>query len=165
MDRTATRLSYASDAQLSRRRSFLTNLATADPLSLPYREVTKDANLDEYLHETAQGVILTKTITRSTGKLEEHKLVTFTIGDPENPRNWSKGHRWYCTMVVACTCFVVAFASGVITPDLLGVSERFHVSNEVSLLTITLFVTGFGVGGFSKRLFNRMHRFRVRLLT
>ena len=141
MDRTATPLSHASDAQLLRRRSFLTNLATADPLSLPYREVIKDANTDEYLHETAQGVILTKTITRSTGKLEDHKLVTFTIGDPENPKNWSKGYWWYCTMVVA-------FASGVITADLAGVSKRFHVSNEVSLLTITLFVAGFGVGGF-----------------
>jgi hypothetical protein len=85
--------------------------------------------------------------------------VTFTIGDPENPKNWSKGYRWYCTMVVACTCFVVAFASGVITADLAGVSERFHVSNEVSLLTITLFVAGFGVGGFSKRLFSRMPSF------
>ena len=142
MDRTATRLSQASGAQLSCRRPLLTNLATAHPLSLPYREVTKDANLDEYLHETAQGVILTKIITRLTGKLEEHKLVTFTIGDPENPKNWSKGHWWYCTMVVA------AFASGVITPRV----REIYVSNEVSLLTITLFVTGFGVGGFSKRL-------------
>jgi len=49
-------------------------------------------------------------------------------------------------MVVAFTCFVVAFNSAVITADLEGVSETFHVSMEVSLLTITLFVIGFGVG-------------------
>jgi hypothetical protein len=59
MHRTATRLAHAEDAQILRRRSFLTNLTTADPLSLPDREVTKDINIDEYLHETAQGVILT----------------------------------------------------------------------------------------------------------
>lgn len=53
---------------------------------------------------------------------------------------------WWCTMVVAFTCFVVAFNSAVITADLEGVSETFHVSMEVSLLTITLFVIGFGVG-------------------
>ena len=49
-------------------------------------------------------------------------------------------------MVVAFTCFVVAFNSSVITANLEGVSARFHVSEEVSLLTITVFVIGFGVG-------------------
>ncbi|MBO1764917.1 MFS transporter, partial [Escherichia coli] len=43
-------------------------------------------------------------------------------------------------------CFVVAFNSAVITADLEGVSAEFGVSEEVSLLTITLFVVGFGVG-------------------
>jgi multidrug resistance protein len=47
---------------------------------------------------------------------------------------------------VAVTCFAVAFNSAVITADLEGVSETFSVSEEVSLLTITLFVVGFGVG-------------------
>src|SRR5436309_1678612 len=102
-------------------------------------------------------------MTRSTGKLEDHKLVAFTIRDAENLKNWSKGYRWYGTMVVTYTCFV-AFASGVVTAHLTGVSERFNVSNEVSLLTITVFITGFGVGGFSKHIFCRMHCFRVRLL-
>jgi MFS family permease len=49
-------------------------------------------------------------------------------------------------MVVALTCFVVAFNSAVITADLEGVSKTFNVSEEVSLLTITVFVIGFGVG-------------------
>jgi hypothetical protein len=49
-------------------------------------------------------------------------------------------------MVVAVTCFVVAFCSSVITADLVGVQETFGVSEEVSLLTITVFVVGFGVG-------------------
>lgn len=49
-------------------------------------------------------------------------------------------------MVVAFTCFVVAFNSAVITADLEGVSETFDVSMEVALLTITMFVIGFGVG-------------------
>jgi multidrug resistance protein len=49
-------------------------------------------------------------------------------------------------MVVAFTCFVVAFNSSVITANLEGVSRSFNVSEEVSLLTITMFVIGFGVG-------------------
>ncbi|KAF1963485.1 major facilitator superfamily transporter [Byssothecium circinans] len=49
-------------------------------------------------------------------------------------------------MCVALVCFVVAFNSAVITADIEGVAEEFHVSEEVALLTITLFVVGFGVG-------------------
>jgi hypothetical protein len=53
--------------------------------------------------------------------------------------------RW-CTMTVAVTCFVVAFNSAVVTADIEGVAKEFHVSVEVALLSITLFVIGFGVG-------------------
>jgi hypothetical protein len=49
-------------------------------------------------------------------------------------------------MVVAATCFVVAFSSSIVTPDIAGVAEEFNVSQEVALLSITLFVVGFGIG-------------------
>lgn len=70
----------------------------------------------------------------------------FEENDPENPKNWSKAFKWYCTMVVAVTCFVVAFASSVITADIGGPVEEFGVSEEVALLSVSLFVVGFGVG-------------------
>lgn len=112
-------------------------------VNLPYRTLTSQANLNEYNVEKPKGEM--------DGRLEadgqhHYKLVTFTPNDPENPKNWSKAYKWYCTMVVAVTCFVVAFASSVITADLVGVQEQFHVSEEVALLTITVFVVGFGVG-------------------
>ncbi|KAI1661179.1 MFS general substrate transporter [Daldinia decipiens] len=112
-------------------------------VNLPYRTLSGDANLSEYTTETPSGQI--------PGPVEpdgEHryKLVTFVPNDPENPKNWSKGYKWYCTMVVAITCFVVAFSSSVVTPDIAGVADEFGVSDEVALLSITLFVVGFGVG-------------------
>ena len=75
-----------------------------------------------------------------------YELFTFLPNGPENPKNWSMAYKWYCTMVVAVTCFVVAFCSSVITADVAGGSREFHVSDEVSLLSITLLVVGFGVG-------------------
>jgi hypothetical protein len=51
-------------------------------------------------------------------------------------------------MVVAVTCFVVAFASGVITADIAGVQREFGVSEELAFASISLFVVGFGVGKF-----------------
>ncbi|KAI1292606.1 major facilitator superfamily domain-containing protein [Xylaria venustula] len=112
-------------------------------INLPNRTLSNEANLNEYIVETLDGQL--------PGPVEpdgqkRYRLVTFQPGDPENPKNWSKGFKWYITMVVAITCFVVAFASSVVTPDINGVAEEFNVSEEVALLSITLFVVGFGVG-------------------
>lgn len=112
-------------------------------INLPYRTLSPQANLQEFTHEVPSGTI--------DGPLQpdgenSYKLVTFLPNDPENPKNWSKAYKWYCTMVVALTCFVVAFASSVITADIEGMAREFHVSEEVGLLSITLFVVGFGVG-------------------
>lgn len=122
------------------------NPGEVDPLDLPLREVNEDANLEEFTTEARTGNIIKPIKSNVTGEIEDWKLVTFTIDDPENPKNWSKARKWYCTMVVACTCFVVAFCSAVITAGLDGPSRTFNVSLEVTLLTITVFVVGFGVG-------------------
>ncbi|CAI7584732.1 unnamed protein product [Penicillium discolor] len=117
-----------------------------DYLDLPVREVTDNADLREYTTETRTGEIIKPVKSNATGKIEDWKMVTFTINDPENPKNWSKAYKWYCTMVVAFTCFVVAFCSSVITADVEGPIEEFGIGREVSLLVITVFVIGFGLG-------------------
>jgi MFS family permease len=94
--------------------------------------------MQEYTEETHTG--LHEVQSNRTGKLERWELVTFRDGDPENPKNWSKAYKWWCTMTVALTCFCVAFNSAVITSDIIGVADTFDVSEEVSLLPITLFV-------------------------
>ncbi|KAH5742186.1 hypothetical protein HBI18_037390 [Parastagonospora nodorum] len=116
-----------------------------DVINLPIRQLSNEANLNEYTQETIDGR-LQETRTNATGNIERYELVTFKIDDPENPKNFSKAYKWWCTMCVAITCFAVAFNSAVITADLEGVGAEFNVSEEVTLLTITLFVLGFGVG-------------------
>lgn len=145
----ATTSQTITNEETTRRASISTLHPTVSPLDLPYRELADTANLDEYIHETAEGTIAKPVKSNVTGQIERYKLVTFKIDDPENPKNWSKLYKWYCTLVVALTCFVVAFNSSVITADLAGVRETFGVSETVSLLTITVFVIGFGVGMFS----------------
>jgi hypothetical protein len=117
-----------------------------DVVNLPIRTLTNEAALEEYTEETTNGQILREVRSHATGHIERWELVTWKVNDPENPKNWSKAYKWWCTMCVALTCFVVAFNSAVITADIEGVTEEFHVSEEVALLTITLFVVGFGIG-------------------
>lgn len=132
---------------------------TRDPdldINLPYRTLSVErANLDEYRVEVPsgeiEGPVEPEAVTRRSTHPEEvgerrYKLVTFTPNDPDNPKNWSKGFKWWCTMVVATTCFVVACSSAIITIDIQGVADQFNVSFEVGLLTITFFVMGFGIG-------------------
>ncbi|KLU82558.1 hypothetical protein MAPG_01630 [Magnaporthiopsis poae ATCC 64411] len=120
----------------------------ADPqldLSLPYRTLTADANFDEFTTENPAGEIAGPAERRAPDG-RPYRLVTFVPGDAENPKNWSRAYKWYATMIVAITCFVVAFASSVITADIAGVVDEFGVGQEVALVSITVFVVGFGVG-------------------
>lgn len=155
----------SQSSSASRASRFAATKATLDPeldINLPYRTLSATANLDEYRIEVPGGEIsgpeepaeFAAEAERAslaagrapTNQSRHYRLVTFEPDDPGNPKNWSKAFKWYITMVVAVTCFVVAFASSVVTADVTGVMEEFDVSEEVVLLTITLFVIGFGVG-------------------
>lgn len=129
----------------------------SDVLDLPYGTLNDDADMQEYLEETTSGVIPKRTFSRTSGKVEDYELVTFTINDPLNPKTWSKAYKWYCTLMVAFTCFVVAFNSAVITADFEGPGATFGVSREVALLPITVFVIGFGLGTDSHLLSQQSH--------
>lgn len=117
-----------------------------DLVNLPSRSLNPTAELEEYTEETITGAILKEVKSNKSGQIDRYELITWTINDPENPKNWSKAYKWWCTMTVAFTCFVVAFNSAVITADIKGPAEEFHVSEEVALLSITVFVIGFGIG-------------------
>ncbi|KAI5785852.1 major facilitator superfamily domain-containing protein [Geopyxis carbonaria] len=118
------------------------NADRADPY-LPYRTLSASASINEYTTETKSGVLPRPSSSHAS---PTDKLVTFTVNDPENPKNWSLLYKWWCTLVIAFVCFAVAFASSVVTPDIVGVVKEFNVTEEVALLSITVFVIGFGVG-------------------
>lgn len=75
-----------------------------------------------------------------------YRIVDWVDGDPQNPMNWSKGRKWLQTMSLGLVCFMVAFSSAVVTGDIDGPMATFHVGMEVIILTVTLFVIGFGIG-------------------
>jgi hypothetical protein len=117
-----------------------------DELNLPFRSATAEPNIQTCTTETLSGNILCEMQSNRTDRTERYKVVTFTVGDPENPKNWGKPFKWWCTMVVAFTCFTVALNSAIITADIRGPAKEFGVSEEVSLLAVSMFVVGFGIG-------------------
>lgn len=66
--------------------------------------------------------------------------------DPENPQNWPRSKKWLITMVTACLNFVVSFGSSIFSTATNVTAEEFHVSQEVMILGVTLYVLGFACG-------------------
>ncbi|KAK9351613.1 major facilitator superfamily domain-containing protein [Lipomyces doorenjongii] len=148
--RTETALTL--ETQLSRH-------ATTD-VNFPFAtEISDRAEFpDEYTAETATGLVPVQSI-RSFRRIskaptipelekgeEEIEYVTFKIGDPENPMNWSTTFRWCVTLIVSVLVIAVAFGSSCVTGGLGLIEERYHVSLEVSILTCSVMVVGFAVG-------------------
>lgn len=73
-------------------------------------------------------------------------IVDFEPGSKEDPREWSKGRKWFVTLSCAALCLTVALGSAMPTGDLHSQAKTFHVANVPIYLSISLFVLGFGVG-------------------
>jgi hypothetical protein len=83
--------------RFSSRGSQLSKVLSRDPdldLNLPYQTLSANANLAEYTVEEPSGAI-PGPVAPDGGR---YKLVTFKPNDPENPKNWSKAFKWYCTV-------------------------------------------------------------------
>lgn len=74
------------------------------------------------------------------------RLVVFVDNDKDDPRNWSPARKWFLTLLLGLVCFNAALGSAIVTGDIEGPMKTFGVSEEVVILTITLFVLGFGFG-------------------
>ncbi|QWU90053.1 hypothetical protein CA3LBN_004411 [Candidozyma haemuli] len=117
---------------------------------------------EEYTLETPTGLVpvdrlqsIGRTKSRasqSTAKSEpkeldpEIELVTFHINDPENPHNWNIWLKWFYTFIYSWAVISAAYGSSSLAGGLGLISEKYHVSNEVAVLTVSLMVIGFLVG-------------------
>ncbi|KUI62879.1 putative transporter mfs2 [Cytospora mali] len=78
---------------------------------------------------------------------EEHPYaVDFLPCDPFNPQGWGAGKKWFITILSAISTLAVTFVSSAFQGGLPYIIEEFQVSTELSILGISLFVVGFGVG-------------------
>ena len=65
--------------------------------------------------------------------------------DPQNPMNWSIKKKLSITVLRGFTTMGAAFASS-FSPTFMAVSEEFRVSEEVTILALSLYVLGFAFG-------------------
>lgn len=92
------------------------------------------------------------------------EFVTFTIGDPENPHNWPMWLKWVYTGLFSTFVICAAYGSSCVATGLPTINSRFGVSTEVSTLTVSLFVIGFGVGSIFWSPLSEQPRFGRRIV-
>ncbi|KAG9520061.1 MFS general substrate transporter [Aureobasidium sp. EXF-12298] len=78
--------------------------------------------------------------------LNEDGLLDFSPDDMENPKNWSKGRRWYITVASVILVVNATFASSSPSGTLEGIARDLHVSTEAAGLVVTLFLLGYCAG-------------------
>ncbi|OJJ50345.1 hypothetical protein ASPZODRAFT_149690 [Penicilliopsis zonata CBS 506.65] len=66
--------------------------------------------------------------------------------DPLHPHNWPMSRRAVMAGILCFSTFAGAFTSAIFSTTAAQVSEEFNVSEEVSILGVTLFVLGFAAG-------------------
>lgn len=118
------------------------------------RRGNSDASAATTLNETpstersVQHIIGHEKTAHTQGDIEKGKSTKTIVefGPGENPKTWSKGHKWLVTLATSSLCLTVALGSAMPTGDLPGQAVSLHTSDELIYLSISLFVVGFGVG-------------------
>ncbi|KAH9475001.1 Polyamine transporter 3 [Psilocybe cubensis] len=81
----------------------------------------------------------------SSQPLEEDPFQVF-LEEHERPVNLPVWRKWAIVVVICTAALCVASASSMASFTEDGVSSTFHVSREVSILSISLFIEGLGLG-------------------
>ncbi|THW24169.1 MFS general substrate transporter [Aureobasidium pullulans] len=66
--------------------------------------------------------------------------------DPANPQNWSSVKKVFVTFLICFLTVSIYIGSAIYTGGEQGVMEKFHVSQTVATLGLTLFVLGYAIG-------------------
>ncbi|UZJ55728.1 hypothetical protein CBS101457_005048 [Exobasidium rhododendri] len=74
------------------------------------------------------------------------RKVQFVEGDPENPRNWSRGKKWYLTILCSYLNILVSSQASAYSTGQTQIVEEFGISDELAIGGLSLYILGFAIG-------------------
>lgn len=108
------------------------------------------------LYRAATNVLATVRSANPTGPFTHrlaHQQTTEDVivefegpDDPYRSMNWPFRQKFITTMLYGMTAMSVSFHSSAFSPAVPYVAKEFHISDEVSTLSISLFLLGLGLG-------------------
>jgi hypothetical protein len=81
-----------------------------------------------------------------SGTEEDPFVVEFPRGDPSNPMNWSQSRKWFITVIVTMSVFIVTMTSSAPSSSSRELISNFNISRIEFILSVSLFVLGFAIG-------------------
>jgi MFS transporter, DHA1 family, multidrug resistance protein len=87
-----------------------------------------------------------KPDSASSGSDEVQVVEWYGADDPDNPQNWSTAKKSFVLFLICLLTFAVYSGSAIVTPAQPAFVEMFGVSKQVSSLTLSLYVLGYGLG-------------------
>ncbi|KAI6104960.1 major facilitator superfamily domain-containing protein [Pisolithus croceorrhizus] len=95
---------------------------------------------------TSQSGRSTDTAVEDTERVPAEDSVLVTLETHEDPQKMSALRRWIAVFVISLGALCATSASSMAAFTETGMAEDFHVSHEVTILGVSLFVAGLGVG-------------------
>ncbi|CAO1628107.1 unnamed protein product [Parajaminaea phylloscopi] len=99
-------------------------------------------------HNTVEGEAKADAVRKKVEDFEAqgYHLIGFEPNDPENPRNWSKGKKYFLTIFCSYLNVCVASQASAYSTGQTGIEETFGVSAELATVGLSLYVLGFAIG-------------------
>ncbi|KAK7055158.1 hypothetical protein R3P38DRAFT_1346207 [Favolaschia claudopus] len=69
-----------------------------------------------------------------------HGPSTLAADDPENPKNWTSARRILITIILCVWVLTLTYSSTCYVASLPALMQRYHISQEVALVGVTLFL-------------------------
>lgn len=82
------------------------------------------------------------------GDVEVH-YIKFEENDPEDPYNWSRGHKAFCIFVMMFLTFIGGIGGASLSSGVNSMVEKLHTSPEVAKIGYSVFIAGFAFGGMA----------------
>ena len=81
--------------------------------------------------------------------LTPQEVASVQLTGDEHPRNWSNARKWKTTVIISLMGFISPLGASILVPGSMYVDRGFHLqSRTLSVLPVSLFVLGLGVGPF-----------------
>ncbi|KAL9051422.1 MAG: hypothetical protein Q9162_006029 [Coniocarpon cinnabarinum] len=83
---------------------------------------------------------------KGSGTDQDPYIVVWIDHDPRNPMLMPQWKKWCLVFIAAIATLAVSFASSAYSSGVIQIERQFGISEEVTLLGVSLFVVGFAIG-------------------
>jgi MFS family permease len=111
-----------------------------------HTERTKVSHFKLVLSQTLMSPEVVDHVYPGSGSDEDPYLVDWLPDDVKDPYGISKGIKWWITVIMSFGTLAISLSSSVFSSALPQIQADFHVSAELSIASVSLFVLGFAIG-------------------